>query len=360
VSADAGLVSIVVPTYNRAATCRDAVRSVLEQSYARLEVIVVDDGSQDDTRARVAGLDRRVRYIHQDNAGAAAARNRGIDEARGEFVGFLDSDDVFRSWKLEAQVSVLRAFPEAGMAWTDMAAMDPDGRPLHEAYNTRMYGAYRHLDRAALLLRGRPLHSIWPGCPADLAARRCVQADLGAQLFLGNLIPTPSVLLRRERLRAVGGFDPRLQRTGEDYDFHYRVCRAGPVVYMDVSSFVYRIGAADQLTAARHHAWMARNTLATVAAAWREADGRIPLPAAVVRRRLAAVHRWVSRVELFEDPAAARRHALAALAWEPWPPRAAGLLAAALLPRRSLVAALRARRACRRWLAGARAELHAR
>src|SRR5205823_63277 len=149
------------------------------------------------------------------------------------------------------------------------------------------------------------------------AERRCAQMDLGALLFMGNMIPTPSVLIRRERQLAAGPFDVNLVRTGEDYDFHYRVCRAGPVVYFDVSSFVYRIGAADQLTAARHEAWMARNTLATLAKVLRDGGAPAGLPRAMVRRRLATLHRWLGNVELFENRRAARRHLLRSLRWRP-------------------------------------------
>src|SRR5262245_47409787 len=95
-----GLVSVLVPTYNRSKLVRRAVESALAQSYRRLEVLVVDDGSSDDTRQVIEGMDPRVRYIRQANAGVSAARNRGIAEARGEFVAFLDSDDEWLPWKL--------------------------------------------------------------------------------------------------------------------------------------------------------------------------------------------------------------------------------------------------------------------
>jgi glycosyltransferase involved in cell wall biosynthesis len=295
----------------------------------------------------VSGLDPRVRYFWQENAGVSAARNRGLAEARGAFIAFLDSDDVYRPWKLEAQVNVLRSLPEAGMVWSDMAAADPQGRMMHEAYVSRMYSASRYLDRAALLTRGRTLGSVWPACPAELAERRCAQLDIGALLFMGNMIPTPSVLIRRERQLAAGPFDLSLRRTGEDYDFHYRVCRAGPVVYLDVSSFVYRVGADDQLTAARHEAWMARNTLATISKVLADGTTRIGLPRAMVRRRLATVHRWVGNVELFENRRAARRHLLKSLWWHPWSAGAAMLLVAALLPPRLFRALLTMKRRAR-------------
>lgn len=103
------MVSVVIPTYNRAATLRRAMESVLSQSYSDLELIVVDDGSTDETRELVASFsDPRVRYVYQENGGACKARNRGVQEARGELVAFQDSDDEWLPGKLEKQVAFLK------------------------------------------------------------------------------------------------------------------------------------------------------------------------------------------------------------------------------------------------------------
>ena len=103
------LISVVIPTYNREATIERAVRSALDQTGDfRLEVLVVDDGSTDGTRQRVEAVgDERVRFIAADHRGACAARNRGIREAKGPYVAFLDSDDTWRPGKLAAQTRLL-------------------------------------------------------------------------------------------------------------------------------------------------------------------------------------------------------------------------------------------------------------
>ncbi|MEW6582696.1 MAG: glycosyltransferase family 2 protein [Actinomycetota bacterium] len=124
-AAEAPRISAVIPTYNRAALVVRAVRSVLAQTRPPDEVIVVDDGSTDDTAARLAGLgDDRVRVVSQTNAGAAAARNRGVAEATGDWVAFLDSDDLWVPGHLEALDGAIRAtagvadlyFGDTGMA----------------------------------------------------------------------------------------------------------------------------------------------------------------------------------------------------------------------------------------------------
>ncbi len=104
------LVSVVIPSYNRAYCIADSVGSVLDQTYGNLEVIVVDDGSNDNTEEVVASIDDgRVRYVRQNNAGACVARNHGVDLARGSLIAFHDSDDLWLPQKLERQVHALQS-----------------------------------------------------------------------------------------------------------------------------------------------------------------------------------------------------------------------------------------------------------
>jgi glycosyltransferase involved in cell wall biosynthesis len=100
-----GVVTVLIPTYNRAYCLARAIDSALAQSYPHLEVLIVDDGSTDSTRKLVEGTyggDRRVRYLYQPNGGVSSARNHGLRQARGDYVAFLDSDDVWKPWKLQA------------------------------------------------------------------------------------------------------------------------------------------------------------------------------------------------------------------------------------------------------------------
>jgi glycosyltransferase involved in cell wall biosynthesis len=107
--------SVVIPVYNRARVIRDAVESVLKQSFQDLEIIVVDDGSTDNSCARLAACaDPRMRLVVQKNAGASAARNRGIDLARGRFVAFLDSDDTFLPHHLEVMAELVKGTQGSG------------------------------------------------------------------------------------------------------------------------------------------------------------------------------------------------------------------------------------------------------
>lgn len=132
--------SIVIPTYNRARYVVEAVESVLAQSFAAVELIVVDDGSQDDTPQVLAPFAGRVRLIRQDNAGMAAARNRGAREARGTFVGFLDSDDLWEPTLLESAHRMLLEHPEVGALFVAEREFDDSGRVGSKVYTKRTPG----------------------------------------------------------------------------------------------------------------------------------------------------------------------------------------------------------------------------
>jgi glycosyltransferase involved in cell wall biosynthesis len=128
-AADAPLVSVVIPCYGQAAYLEEAIESVLAQTYAQIEIVVVDDGSPDNA-ARLAGRFPWVRCVRQPNAGLAAARNTGIRESEGELLVFLDADDRLLPRALEVGVEELRAHPEAAFAFGRYRRIAGDGRPL--------------------------------------------------------------------------------------------------------------------------------------------------------------------------------------------------------------------------------------
>jgi glycosyltransferase involved in cell wall biosynthesis len=128
-----GLVSVVIPTYNRARFIVQAVESVLDQTYRNFEVIVVDDGSTDHTEALIRerfGQNKRVRYIRQKNSERCEARNNGIRNSRGEFIAFLDSDDLWRPDKLEKQMECFSRHPDTDLVFSDFSYIDDEGRPV--------------------------------------------------------------------------------------------------------------------------------------------------------------------------------------------------------------------------------------
>ena len=128
------LVSVIIPTYNRSTLLLRAIESVRNQTYKHLEIIIVDDGSTDNTEEIVRRLkDNRIIYIkHNKNMGASAARNTGVKKSSGEFVAFLDSDDEWLPEKIEKQINVFSKFGEnIGMVYSDMIRVYPSGRKYY-------------------------------------------------------------------------------------------------------------------------------------------------------------------------------------------------------------------------------------
>jgi glycosyltransferase involved in cell wall biosynthesis len=183
--------SVVIPLYNRAEIVGQTIRSVLEQDYQDFEIIVVDDGSKDDPEPVVTGFrDSRIRYIRQENAGGGAARNLGIEEARGRYVAFLDSDDQFLPGKLSVMA----------------AALSGDE---HTVLYSRM-----KVDRGVDRYWVRPERGIREG------------EDVGEYLFCANQFMQTSTLVVPAALAKRVRFDPALKK-GQDLDFAVRLQVAG-------------------------------------------------------------------------------------------------------------------------------------
>jgi GT2 family glycosyltransferase len=168
-------------------------------------------------------------------------------------------------------------------------------------------------------------------------------------MLLGNLVHTSTVVVRRDRLRQVGGFDTSLVHSGEDYEFHLRTCSHGPVAFIDTPSLLYRIGAADQLTAPALGIYRARNNLTTVLRWFALGGDRVLLSKQTVRFRLAQAYGWVGEAELeYGDRRRARQHLWKSLRYELLHNRAALLLLFAVLPAAALPAARRVKHAVQR------------
>ena len=194
------LVSVIIPTFNAARYITCAVDSALAQTYSPIEVIVVDDGSTDNT-AQVLDpyKSSNVRYIFQRNSGSVGAvRNRGIREARGEFLAFLDADDLWLPEKLEQQIPVLLSNPKVGLVHSNFDYLDEE--------TGRMFAITR------------PRHKL---------VGRCY-----TRLFFRNTIFASSVVLRRECLDDVGIFDEEIPSGVEDYDLWLRVARQYEFAYV--------------------------------------------------------------------------------------------------------------------------------
>lgn len=211
-------VSVIVPTFNRAALLPRCLDSIIAQTLTDWEVILIDDGSTDHTEAVARDYERRtegrVRFAKQDHRGPGAARNHGIELARGRFVAFLDSDDEFAPIKLARQLELFNHLPEIGFVYSDYSCVDPSGGGYASAF-----------DEKFRLARSVPCEEVAPRLFA------CT-SSLFDTLFEGYFVATITGMVRREILGRSIRFDPSL-RYGEEWLFYLRVARAAPAGFVN-------------------------------------------------------------------------------------------------------------------------------
>jgi GT2 family glycosyltransferase len=203
-------VSVVIPTYNRARYLGEAVESVMAQTYTDWELIVVDDGSVDDTAAVLAGYGGRVTTVRQPHVGASAARNAGLAVARGELISFLDSDDLFLPHNLEVLVARLDQRPEAAVAYGWYVWANEAGQPTA---------------RSGPKLPDQPPFVAGPGASFTPCGMN-VEGDVLRPMLLEESMLLGTALLRREAALTVGGFNRR-RAYQEHWEFFLRLARAG-------------------------------------------------------------------------------------------------------------------------------------
>lgn len=296
-----GLVSVLISTYNRAYILGKAIESVLAQSYRPFEVIVVDDGSTDDTRQVVDSFGPEVVYLYQSNQGLATARNVGLAAARGEFIAFQDSDDLWLPWKLEAQVALMRQLPTIALSWTDMTAVDSAGTVVRDRYLRTMYHVYETMEIEKYLpLTGKVADLV----PRHLDALQGIEyrvGDIFDAMFLGSLVHPPTVLMRRTCVFAAGGLDLAFAWSCEDYEFLWRVSQHGPAALIEAPGMLYRVNASDQLTHPGRMLNKARGNLIAHERKLKSVNRPVHLPRQTIREQMADAYAWLAMEELLSQ-----------------------------------------------------------
>jgi len=198
-------ISAVIPTYNSADFIAEAITSILKQSIPVYEIIVVDDGSSDNTLAVVQGLSGTIRYHKQENRGPASARNQGIKMAEGDWIAFLDADDQWTADKIKKQLATLARYPDLHLIAGDMAEIDQANTLLTPSVLDK-----HELLAGYVLDQGRPIV--------------CALT----KLLHKNFIPTGTVLVRRDTLLAVGLFNETIHY-GEDLELWAKIAAYYPM-----------------------------------------------------------------------------------------------------------------------------------
>lgn len=209
-------VSVVITCYNYARYLPFAVESVLRQSYPHYEVVIVNDGSTDSTDEVVKGYlsNPQIKYVKQNNLGQANAKNTGIKNANGDFIAFLDADDLWEETKLGKQL-LLFSDPNVGVVYSRARYINENGEDI----NFQLSGKY---------LKPR-------------------SGDVTESLFIDNFVPFSSSVVRKKCLEQFGGFD-ETYRMGIDWDLWLRISTGYKFMYVDEPLLLYRLGHSGQMS----------------------------------------------------------------------------------------------------------------
>ena len=205
------LVSVILPTYNRAWALKTAIDSVLFQNYPNIELIVIDDGSQDNTKELLKDYKNQIRVLTQENAGVSAARNRGIEKSRGEFIALLDSDDSWDKRKISCQMDFFMANPEALICQTQEVWIRN-----HKRVNPKI----KHKKPSGMIF--------------EQSLNLC-------------LVSPSAVMMKREIFEQKGYFNEKFL-VCEDYDLWLRISSTIPVFLIDKPYTIKNGGHKDQLS----------------------------------------------------------------------------------------------------------------
>jgi glycosyltransferase involved in cell wall biosynthesis len=222
-------VSVIIPTYNCENYICETIDSVFAQTYQDFEIIVVDDGSTDNTKEVLKKYSDRIRYFFQEKSGPSVARNAGVRASLGEYLAFLDSDDIWLRNKLEIQIKIMDSSPEVGLICTDGEKFNNEGMLATSLRPSLAKHALFKKDSLKFRISQTEINdgSIFKG-------------DLYKELCLGNVVVTSSVLVRSSCLRKIGDFDKGLN-VAEDYDLWIRISQKYQILYLNRVTVRYRI-----------------------------------------------------------------------------------------------------------------------
>jgi glycosyltransferase involved in cell wall biosynthesis len=240
-------VSVIIPTYNRETYISQAIESVIDQTYKDIEIIVVDDGSTDGTFQKIQPYEDSIHYIYTENGGPSHARNVGLKNATGDYIAFLDSDDLYYPDKIELQVEFLERFQEIAMVCTEFSGFDDEGY-WDECHLKKYHGpAYKNMSYGEIYSESYTLDSLG----MESTRWRGKKAYIGNvfDTYLNNIIiSTNTIMFRKGVLDSVGLFDKRFHLL-EEYHFVLKICKHYKIAFLDVPTFKLRYHS-DQISEA--------------------------------------------------------------------------------------------------------------
>jgi glycosyltransferase involved in cell wall biosynthesis len=252
------LVSVIIPTYNCGKFIEQSIDSVLKQTYKNKEIIVVDDGSTDDTPLKMSKYGDNIFYIRQNNQGPSKARNIGMDYSKGEYLAFLDADDVWYPRKLEMQIECFRKVQEIGLVFTDFSRIDMEGNIVQDRYEQYAFAIFQDY--------GLSIDKIFKGKRAILIDdfKQLYFGDVFYHLCKGNFILPSTTLFKKGCIEKIGLLWNEEYRCAVDQYFHLHFAHHFHVAYLDAVTAEYRVGRGGNLSGNTNIPQLILNTIETL------------------------------------------------------------------------------------------------
>lgn len=296
-------VSVIVPTYNRAHLVVESIESALRQTTPPREIIVIDDGSTDDTPRALASFGDRIICVRQENQGVGAARNRGMAIARGRYIAFLDSDDIWLDSKLALQVAVMEGNPDLGLLSSDFLIMRETGELVPHGLHTW----YHH---------SKLWEEIFERVTVSTVSVSSI--DVPVRLYCGQLyralleefyVLTSCAMVRADRLTPDARFTERVE-IYEDWEFFARLARTSDVGFLEIDTTINRGGNDRPRVTDASIASKAESRLRMIGVVWKSDQKFLAIHGAEVTAVEAEQCLTLARARLLEGNSCASRAAL--------------------------------------------------
>ena len=248
------LVTVIIPAYNCANCISYAIESVLNQTHKRYELIIVDDGSTDNTSEIVLKYKDKIKYVYQDNGGVSRARNTGIKISNGEYIGFLDADDVWDNNKLEIQLKAFGIQPDVGLIFSDFR-QTINNKVLNDRHYEDTFNIFKEYNykicklfdyKSSIVLTDKEIMYYW--------------GNIYTYLFLGNFILPSSVLFKKTCLDKVGLLNEEY-RVAEETEYFLRFSKYFMIGYVNYPLLCYEIPKPDNLSGKKNTQNLIKNAL---------------------------------------------------------------------------------------------------
>jgi len=258
------LVSVIIPTYNCGKFIEQSIESVLNQTYKNIEIIVVDDGSTDDTQVKLLKYGKNINYIRKKNEGSSKARNIGMGCSKGEYLAFLDSDDLWHPGKLEMQLECFQKVPDIGLVFTDFSRIDMEGNIVRDRYEQDAFVVFQDYGLSIdKIFQGKRTYGIDGAGPGG-SQHTLYFGDVFYHLCKGNFILPSTTLFKKECIEKIGLLWNEELQCAQDQYFHLHFAHRFPVAYLDAVTAEYRVGRGGSLSGNKNTPQLIINTIKTI------------------------------------------------------------------------------------------------